>query len=200
MGNFSIIIFGFLNLFLELFFKLCSIGNFLVIVAIVDDFLHTGNLFFIHTLNTMQVLNSNITNGVCVPAVHINKSLKPILLTTVKKPVNRTLLIGLNMVFDKICQEIISDYFTACLTFIAQSIRNKIKIFFKRIFSIYLFQPSTKQTDNIIFKIFLVRNRNTVILIRNKSIIFAVIPFSTCISKSIFIKRITGPMSRFSTS
>lgn len=166
MSDFSIIVFGFLNLFLEVFLLLCSVGNFLVIVAIVYNFLHTSNLFFIHTLNTMQILNSNITNGVCVPTMHINKSLKSILLTTIKKPINRTFLISLNMVFDEICQEIISDYFTACLSFITKGIRNKIKVFFKRIFSVNLFQPSTKQTDNIIFKIFLVRNWNTVIRIR----------------------------------
>ena len=168
MSDFSIIIFGFLNLFLELFFTLCSIGNFLVVVAIVDNFLHTGNLFFIHTLNTMQVLNSNITNGVCVPTVHINKSLKSILPTTIKKPINRAFLISLNMVFDEISQKIISNYFTACLTFIAKSISYKIKIFFKGIFSINLFQPSTKQTYNIIFKIFLVCNWNAIIRIRFK--------------------------------
>ena len=106
----------------------------------------------------MQILNSNITNSICVPTVHINKSLKPILLTTIKKPINRAFLVSLNMVLDEISQEIISDYFTACFTFIAKSIRNKIKVFFKRIFSINLFQPRTKQTYNIIFKIFLVRN------------------------------------------
>ena len=87
----------------------------------------------------MQVLNSNITNGVCVPTVHINKSLKPILLTTVKKPVNRAFLISLNMVFDEITEKVISDNLTACLSFIAKSIGNKIKIFFKSIFSINLF-------------------------------------------------------------
>ena len=73
MGNFSIIVFCFLNLFLEFFLTLCSVGNLLVIVTVINNFLHTDNLFFIHTLNTMQILNSNITNSVSVPTGHINK-------------------------------------------------------------------------------------------------------------------------------
>jgi len=76
--------------------------------------------------------------------VHIAKSLKAVLLAAVKEPVNRAFLISLDMVFNKVIQEVVSDNFTACSTFIAKCICDEVEVLLKTILAINLFKPRTE--------------------------------------------------------
>ena len=51
--------------------------------------------------------------------VHIDQSLKSILFTAIKQPVDWTLLINFQMICIKIFQEIITDYFSGSVAFVA---------------------------------------------------------------------------------
>ena len=137
----------------------------------------------------MHIIGTDTGNGVWLIAVHINQSLKAVLLATVKQPVDRAFLINLAMIFIKIIQEIIPNYIFR-LTFAAQCIGNESQVFIQCIFTVNSFHKFHKQTNNIILEVFIVANRDNVILISSKRSILTGIPFASCIRKSIYIKRI----------
>ena len=138
----------------------------------------------------MHIIGTNTGNCVWLITVHIDQSLKAVFLTTVKQPVNRAFLINLAMVRIEITQEIIPNHILR-LTFATQSVGNKLQVFIQRICTVNGFHKRYKQTDNIILKIFVITNRDNVILIRRERRIFTGIPFATSISKSIHIQRVT---------
>ena len=94
------------------------------------------------------------------------------------------------MVRIKLTQEILPNYIFR-LTFAAQSIGNEFQVFIQRVRTVNSFHKLYKQTDNIILEVFIITNRDNIILIRSKRSILAGIPFVTCISKPIYIQRIT---------
>jgi len=138
----------------------------------------------------MHIIGTNTGNGVRLIAVHINQSLKAIFLTTVKQPVNGTFLINLAMVRIELIQEVIPNHILR-LTLAAQSVSNEFQVFIQCICTVNSFHKFHEQTDNIILKVFIIANRDNVILIRSKRSILAGIPFATCIGKPIHIQRIT---------
>ena len=138
----------------------------------------------------MYIIGTNTSNGVRLIAVHINQSLKAILLAAVKQPVNRTFLINFAMVRIEATQKIIPNHILR-LTFAAQRISNEFQIFVQCIFTVNRFYELHKQTNNIILEVFIVANWYNVIFIHSKRSIFTVVPFATCIGKSIYIQRVT---------
>lgn len=112
MNQFSIVILGFIQLLLELVFALCCLGNFTRIAAVVYGFLHADDFTLVSVLHLMQIFNTEITYGIGVPTVHIYQNLAPILLTTIKQPVNWAFLVNLDMILDEIILEIIANHFS----------------------------------------------------------------------------------------
>ena len=118
MGNLLIVLLTFLDLFLELFLTLGGLGHFAAIAAVVDDILHTGNLALIHTLHAMQVVDTQVADGVLIIAMHIDEGFEAVLLAAVEEPVDRPLAgtgdrIGAAMVFEEVIEEIVADDLTA---------------------------------------------------------------------------------------
>ena len=137
----------------------------------------------------MHIIGTDTGNGVRLITVHINQCLKAILLAAVKQPVNRAFLINLTMVSVEIVEEIIPNHILR-LTFAAQSIGNEFQVFIQCFCTIDRFHKLYEQTDNIILKIFIVANRDNVILVSRERRIFAGIPVTACISKTIHIQRV----------
>ena len=114
----------------------------------------------------MKVIRTNSSHRICIIAVHIDQSLETILFPTVKQPVNRSLLIYLQMILIKILNKVIANHFTGRISFVAKCLRNKVKIFFQCIFPIHRFHKLYESSNNIIGEIFLIRNRDNVVTIR----------------------------------
>ena len=138
----------------------------------------------------MHIIGTDTGNGVWLITVHIDQRLEAILFATVKQPVDRAFLINLAMIFIKIIQEIISNYIFR-LTFSAQRICDEFQVFIQFFCTISCFHELHEQTNNIILEVFIVANRDNVILISSKRSVLAVVPFATCIDKTIHIQRIT---------
>ena len=98
-----------LELFLELFLPLGSGSHFTGVGAVVDHVLHTANLGLVDPLHLVEVVHTEVSNGVRRVAVEINQRLKAILLTAVEQPVNRPLLVNLAVILEEVLEEIITD-------------------------------------------------------------------------------------------
>ena len=138
----------------------------------------------------MHIVGTDTGNGVRLIAVHIDQRLEAVLFSTVKQPVNRAFLINLAVVGVEVAQEVIPNHVLR-LPLATEGIRNEFQIFVQRICAVDGFHQLHEQTDNIILEIFIIANRDNVILIRSKRNIFAGIPFAACIGKTIHIQRIT---------
>ena len=137
----------------------------------------------------MHIVGTNTSNGIRLIAVHIDQRLKAVLFAAVKQPVNRAFLINLAVVRVEVAQEVIPNYIFR-LTLATKGIRNEFQIFVQCICTVNSFHKFHEQTDNIILKVFIVANRNDVILIRSKRSVLAGIPFAACISKPVHIQRV----------
>ena len=125
----------------------------------------------------MHIIGTNTSNGVQLITVHIDQSLKAILLAAVKQPVDRAFLINLAVVGVEVAQEVIPNHILR-LTLTAEGIRNEFQVFVQCICAVNGFHKLHEQTDNIILKVFIIANRDNVILIRNERSILAGIPFA----------------------
>ena len=93
------------------------------------------------------------------------------------------------MVGVEVAQEVIPNHILR-LTFATQSVGNKLQVFIQSICTVNGFHELYKQTNHIILEVFIVANRDNVILIRSKRSILAGIPFATCIGKTVHIQRV----------
>src|SRR5699024_3058145 len=109
---------------------------------------------------------------ILIPTMHINQSLKSILLSAIKEPINWTFLIDLTMILEKIVQEVVSNNFPTCRSLSTESISNKIKIGFHRIVTVYNSQKLTYTSNNVVIHIFLISNWDYVIFIGYESSVF----------------------------
>ncbi len=123
----------------------------------------------------MHIIGTDTGNGVRLIAVHIDQCLEAVLFTAVKQPVDRTFLVNLAMVGIKIIQEVIANHILR-LTFSAQCIGNEIQVFVQCLCTIDCFHKLYEQTDNIILKIFIIANRDDVVLISRERRILAGTP------------------------
>ena len=73
----------------------------------------------------MHIIGTDTSNGVRLIAVHINQSLKTVLLAAVKQPVNRTFLVNFAVVGVEVIQEVVSDDLSR-LTLAAQRIGDEL--------------------------------------------------------------------------
>ena len=107
MGDLFVVVLALLDLLLELFLALGGGGDFTGGGAVVDDVLHPGDLAIVDPLHAVEVVDAQVSDGVLIVAVHINKRLEAILLAAVKQPVDGALAtagdgIGAAMVFEKV--------------------------------------------------------------------------------------------------
>ena len=147
---------------------------------------------FIDTLNTVQILYTQITYCISIIAVNIDKCLKAVLLTAIKKPIYRAFLINLAVVFVKVIQEIVAYNLTARITLIAESLCDIVKVFFKCIFTVNDLYKLAESAHYVIVKVFCIGYRYAVIFIGNKALVFSAVPSSSGIGKSFHIKTVSS--------
>ena len=167
------------------------------ILAVIHHILHPVDLGFIHTLHLVQVVDTQVADGIRRVAVQVNQCLKAILFAAVKQPVDRTLArtsdrVSLAVILEEVVQEVVADDLPAGAALIAEGFCDIVKVFFQRICTVHCFQPCTQARYNIIVQIFFISDRDNIVSIRNIALVFAAIPLSACIGKPFHIQRVTA--------
>ena len=150
MGDHFIVIPALLELFLELFLPFGGGSHFTGVGAVVDHVLHTANLRLIDPLHLVEVVHTEVADGVRRVAMEVDQRLEAILLAAVEQPVDRPLLVNLAVILEEVLEEIITDDLPAAVSSAAEGFGNEVQIFFQRIFSINNFQPAAQAGNNIV--------------------------------------------------
>ena len=136
----------------------------------------------------MEVVHTEVSNGVRRVAVEINQRLKAILLTAVEQPVNRPLLVNLAVILEEVLEEIITDDLPAAVAFTAQRSGDEVQIFLQRVRAVDGFQPAAQAGNNIVPQILFIRNGNDAIHIREEGFVFTLIPVPTGVGQSLAVQ------------
>ena len=197
MADLLIIFPAFLQLLGKFILALGGCCHLAGIPAVIHHILHPVNFGFIHTLHLVQVVDTQVADGIRRVAVQVNQCLEAVLLATVKQPVDRTLAgtgnrVNLAVILEEIVQEVIADDLPAGAALIAKGFCDVIKVCFQRISTIHHFQPVAQAGYNIIVQIFFISDGDNIVGIRNITLVFTAIPLAACISQSFHIQRVTA--------
>ena len=105
VGDHLVVVAALFELLLELFLALGGSGNLTGVGAVVNHVLHPVDFGLIDALHLVEIVHTEIADGVRRVAVEIDQRLEAVLLAAVEQPVNRALLVGLAVVFEKILEE-----------------------------------------------------------------------------------------------
>ena len=146
------------------------------ILAVIHHILHPVDLGFIYTLHLVQVVDTQVADGIRRVSVQVNQCLKAVLLAAVKQPVDRTLAgardrVSLAVILEEIVQEVVTDNLPAGAALIAKGFCDVIQVFFQRICTIHRFQPCTQARNNIIVQIFFISDGDNIVSIREEHFI-----------------------------
>ena len=167
------------------------------ILAVIHHILHSVDLGFIYALHLVQVVDTQVTDGIRRIAVQVNQCLESILLAAVKQPVDRTLAgagdrVGLAVILEEIVQEVVADNLSTGAALIAKGFCDIIEVCFQRIGTVHHFQPCTQARYDIIVQIFFIGDGDNIVSIRDIALVFAAIPLAACIGKPLHIQRVTA--------
>ena len=91
MADLLIVFPTFLQLLGKFILALGGCCHFTGILTVIHHILHPVDFRLIHTLHLVQVVDTQVADGVRRVAVQVNQCLEAVLLATVKQPVDRTL-------------------------------------------------------------------------------------------------------------
>ena len=136
----------------------------------IHHILHPVDLGLIYALHLVQVVDTQVANGIRRVAVQINQCLEAVLLAAVKQPVDRTLAgtgdrVCLAVIPEEVVQEVVADNLPAGAALIAKGFCDIIEVFFQRICTINRFQPCTQARNDIIVQIIFIGDRNDIVYI-----------------------------------
>ena len=158
--------------------------------------LHGGQFLFQHPefcfvlpLDLVEVQHDPAFH-ILVPAVDVHKGFEAVFLPAVKEPVDGPLLISFAVIFVKVFQEIVPQLLFGSCSLCPQSIGKEFQVNLEVFPAKGLFQPGADKGRQVVVKIFLVRNRQNVVIVWNESLVFAGIPLAPGISQSRSIQGI----------
>ena len=93
--------------------------------GVIQSLLHVGDGGAVAALHLVHIVGADAGDGVRLVAVHVDQRLEAILLAAVEQPVNRALLVDLQMVFVEVVQEVIPDDLAGG-AFAAQRVGNEL--------------------------------------------------------------------------
>ena len=129
--------------------------------------------------------------------MHINQRLKAVLFTGAEQPINRPLLIGLQVVGIEVIQEIAADHLSG-RSLAAESIGNKAQVLLQCILTVDLADKVNELPDNIVIKVIVIADGQDVIAIRYDGFILGRIPLAAGVGKSLNVKRIAAEEAAYS--
>ena len=137
VGDHLIVIAALLELFLELFLPFGGDGHFTAIRAVVDHILHTANLGLVDPLHLVKVVHAEVADGVRRVAMEVDQGLEAVLLTAVKQPVDRALLVNFAVILEEVLEEIAADDLPAGAALIAKGFCDVIEVCFQRVSTVH---------------------------------------------------------------
>ena len=106
--------------------------------------------------------------------MHIDQRLEAVLLAAVEEPVDRTLLIGFQMVGIEVIQEVAADDL-AGRTFAAESVSDKLEVFFQRLTAVDGFYPLYKASCDVIIEVVIVADRDDIVRVDRERLVVILI-------------------------
>ena len=145
----------------------------------------------------MQVVDTQVADGVRRITVQVNQCLEAVLLAAVKQPIDWTLAgtsdrVSLAVILEEVVQEVVADDLPAGAALIAQCFCDIIEVCLQRICTVHHLQPVAQARYNIIVQIFFIGDGDNIVSIRNIALVFAAIPLAACIGQSFHIQRVAA--------
>ena len=124
----------------------------------------------------MNIVGTHPGKKVTLVAVHIDQSLKAVLLAAVEEPVDRALARTSNgvcatMVSIEVIQEVASDDLTG-RTLAAERVSDELEVFFQRFLAVDSFHPLHKTSGDVIIEIVIIADRDDIVTVWNISVVF----------------------------
>ena len=155
----------------------------------VNSITELGKLGAVTLLLFMYIIGAQTGEKIALISVHIAQCFETVLLTAVKEPVDRALLIGFQVVGIEVVQEVAANHF-AGRTLAAQRVGNKLEVFFQRIIAVDLADKLHETSGNIIVKILIIADGDDIVAVRDDGLVLAGIPFAARVGKSVYVQRI----------
>ena len=123
--------------------------------GVVDGVTELGKLGAITLLLLMYIVGAQTGEKIALVTVHIAQRLEPVLLSAVKQPVDRALLIGFQMVSIEVIQEVAADHL-AGRTLAAERVSDELEVFFQRLFAVDGLYPLHKPSGDVIVEVVII--------------------------------------------
>ena len=112
----------------------------------------------------VNVVRADAGDGVRLVAVHIDQALEAVLLAAVKEPVDRPLLIDLQMVGIEVVDEVAADD-VAGGALSAEGVRDEAEVFLQRGLSVDRLDELHEAAHNVIFEVFIIADGEDGVLV-----------------------------------
>ena len=106
--------------------------------------------------------------------MHIDQRLEAVLLAAVEEPVDRTLLIGFQMVGIEVIQEVAADNF-AGHTLAAERICDELEVFFQRFLAVDSFHPLHKPSGDVIVEVVIIADGDDIVRVNRERLVVSLI-------------------------
>ena len=131
----------------------------------------------------MDIVGPDAGNRIRLIPVHVNEALKTVFLTRIKHPVDRPLLVDLQMVRIEVIHEVAADDILG-LALAAQGISDILQILFQSLIAENYTDKLHKTANDLILKVLVIANGYDVILVGREEGVPLCIPFSAGVGQS----------------
>ena len=169
MMDFLFVLLNLKSLFLELLLLLGQLHA-LRSSGVFDGIREMGELGTITLLLLMNVVGAHPGKKVTLVAVHIDQSLEAVLLAAVEEPVDRTLLIGFQMVGIEVIQEVAADHL-AGRTLAAERVSDELEVFFQRLFAVDGLYPLHKPSGDVIVEVVIIADGDYIVRVNRERLV-----------------------------
>ena len=173
MMDFFFVLLNLKSLFLELFLLLGQLHA-LRSTGVFDGVREVSELGAVALLLLVNIVGTHPGKKVTLVAVHIDQRLEAVLLAAVEEPVDRTLLIGFQMVGIEVIQEVAADNF-AGHTLAAERICDELEVFFQRFLAVDSFHPLHKPSGDVIVEVVIIADGDDIVRVNRERLVVSLI-------------------------
>ena len=197
VGQLFVVVAAFLELLEELLLAFGRSGDFAAVGAVVDHVLHSVDLALVDTLQAVQIVYTQGSDGVRRITVEVDQGLEAVLLAAVEEPVDGPLAgagdgIGLAVVVEEVVQEIIPDDLAAGAALVAQGLGDEVQVVLQGIRTVDGANKLDKAGDDIVLQVGFVGDGDHVVLVRTEVGVPGIVPLAAGIGKSVPARRVAA--------
>ena len=171
--DFFFVLLNLKSLFLELLLLLGQLHT-LRSSGVFDGVREVSELGAVALLLLVNIVGTHPGKKVTLVAVHIDQRLEAVLLAAVEEPVDRTLLIGFQMVGIEVIQEVAADNF-AGHTLAAERICDELEVFFQRFLAVDSFHPLHKPSGDVIVEVVIIADGDDIVRVNRERLVVSLI-------------------------